>query len=157
PAPKRVRLCGIPRRAAGGDRACDVPKVRLLHNAVPTTRHEAGTVQPFGEMGLSRYVRANSQFLVRRSGIVYRSWCFPSVRDSGKTHRTNPPLDALSGSPFQRLDKLRAPLQPRPRMAPLLMSVGEPQHPVPAMVGEVIARHTASFGRYPPIAGTPEF
>jgi len=33
------------------------------------------------------------------------------------------------------------------------MHVGEPQHPVPAFVGEILAEHIADFGRYPPIIG----
>jgi aspartate/methionine/tyrosine aminotransferase len=33
------------------------------------------------------------------------------------------------------------------------MHVGEPQHAVPAFVGEILAKHTADFGRYPPIIG----
>ena len=36
------------------------------------------------------------------------------------------------------------------------MSIGEPKHPFPAWVGDVIARHIAEFGRYPPNDGTPE-
>jgi len=70
---------------------------------------------------------------------------------------TNPRLDQLFGSPFQRLDQLLAAVPPAADRTPLLMSLGEPQHPVPPLVGEVLARHTESYGKYPPIAGTPEF
>jgi N-succinyldiaminopimelate aminotransferase len=37
------------------------------------------------------------------------------------------------------------------------MSIGEPQHPAPPMVAEVLAREAAGWGRYPPMAGTPVF
>jgi N-succinyldiaminopimelate aminotransferase len=36
------------------------------------------------------------------------------------------------------------------------MTIGEPKHAFPDWVGEVIAAHTAEFGRYPPNDGTPE-
>jgi succinyldiaminopimelate transaminase len=36
---------------------------------------------------------------------------------------------------------------------PIHMHIGEPQHAVPSFVGEILARHTADFGRYPPIVG----
>lgn len=38
----------------------------------------------------------------------------------------------------------------------IAMSIGEPRHPFPAFVGQVIARHLDEFGRYPPNEGTPE-
>lgn len=39
---------------------------------------------------------------------------------------------------------------------PLPMSIGEPHHPFPDFVADVIAREVAGFGRYPPNDGTPE-
>jgi succinyldiaminopimelate transaminase len=60
-------------------------------------------------------------------------------------------FDALPTSPFTRLNKLLdgvAPGQP-----PIHMHIGEPQHAVPAFVGEILAKHIADFGRYPPIIG----
>ncbi len=38
----------------------------------------------------------------------------------------------------------------------LAMSIGEPQHPFPAMVPEIIAQYAHEFGKYPPNEGTPE-
>ncbi len=38
----------------------------------------------------------------------------------------------------------------------LHMSIGEPKHPCPAWITEIIARHAADFGRYPPNEGTAE-
>src|ERR1700753_3440586 len=50
-------------------------------------------------------------------------------------------------SPFARLTELLAPYTPAKPLVTL--SLGEPQHPVPAFVGPVLARHIADFGRYP--------
>src|SRR5690348_8434790 len=58
-------------------------------------------------------------------------------------------------SPFARLTELLAPYTPgKPLIA---LSVGEPQHPVPAFVGPVLARHIAEFGRYPMARGIEPF
>lgn len=72
----------------------------------------------------------------------------------------NPRLDLLTDYPFQRLAALLEglePGQPTPGAAALMMSIGEPQHPVPALVAEVLATQGSGWGKYPPIAGTPEF
>jgi N-succinyldiaminopimelate aminotransferase len=70
---------------------------------------------------------------------------------------SNPRLDQLFGSPFLRLDALLNDVAPAAGKAPILMSVGEPQHPVPAIVATELAKNTAAYGRYPPVAGTPDF
>jgi len=36
------------------------------------------------------------------------------------------------------------------------MTIGEPKHPMPAFVGEVLAANLDGFGKYPPNDGTPE-
>src|SRR5437763_5506797 len=58
-------------------------------------------------------------------------------------------------SPFARLTELLAPYQPGKPL--ITLSLGEPQHPVPAFVGPVLARHTAEFGRYPMARGIEPF
>lgn len=58
-------------------------------------------------------------------------------------------------SPFARLTELLAPYQPgKPLIA---LSLGEPQHALPAFVGPVLARHIADFGRYPIAKGIEPF
>lgn len=58
-------------------------------------------------------------------------------------------------SPFARLADLLSGLTPR---RPLInLSLGEPQHPMPGFVGEVLARHTAEFARYPIARGIEPF
>ncbi|PTV95794.1 aspartate/methionine/tyrosine aminotransferase [Rhodobacter aestuarii] len=39
---------------------------------------------------------------------------------------------------------------------PIAMSIGEPRHPMPPFVGEVLAANLAEFGKYPANDGTPE-
>jgi len=68
----------------------------------------------------------------------------------------NARLDSLRDYPFQRLADLIAGITPRANVAPILLSVGEPQHRPPDFIRDIIARHE-DWNRYPPINGTPEF
>jgi len=68
----------------------------------------------------------------------------------------NPQLDTLSDYPFEALRTLLAPVTPRVNDAPIVMSLGEPQHQPPALLTETLARHAREWNRYPPMAGTPE-
>jgi N-succinyldiaminopimelate aminotransferase len=58
-------------------------------------------------------------------------------------------------SPFVRLRELLADIVPG--KPPISLAVGEPQHPIPAFVGPIIAAHVAEFGRYPMNKGLDEF
>src|SRR5260370_6033783 len=58
-------------------------------------------------------------------------------------------------SPFARLTELLAPYQPAKPL--ITLSLGEPQHPVPAFVGPVLANHIGDFGRYPIAKGIEPF
>ena len=58
-------------------------------------------------------------------------------------------------SPFARLTELLAPYQPAKPL--ITLSLGEPQHPVPAFVAPVLAKHIADFGRYPIAKGIEPF
>jgi len=60
-----------------------------------------------------------------------------------------------SRSPFVRLRELIDGVAPR--LSAISLAVGEPQHPIPAFVGPVIAAHVAEFGRYPANRGLDEF
>jgi N-succinyldiaminopimelate aminotransferase len=68
----------------------------------------------------------------------------------------NPQLDTLSDYPFEALRALLGPVTPRVNDAPILMSLGEPQHQPPALLTETLAAHAAEWNKYPPMAGTPE-
>ena len=58
-------------------------------------------------------------------------------------------------SPFARLTELLAPHTPAKPL--ITLSLGEPQHPVPAFVGPVLAQHLPDFGRYPIAKGIEPF
>mgnify|MGYP001323245933 CR=1 FL=1 len=66
------------------------------------------------------------------------------------------PVRAPNGrSPFVRLRELIGDAPPgKPAIS---LAVGEPQHPIPAFVGPVIAAHVAEFGRYPANKGLDAF
>jgi N-succinyldiaminopimelate aminotransferase len=68
----------------------------------------------------------------------------------------NPQLDTLSDYPFEALRTLLNPISPRVNDAPILMSVGEPQHQPPPLLAETLAAHAHEWNRYPPMQGTPE-
>jgi N-succinyldiaminopimelate aminotransferase len=60
-----------------------------------------------------------------------------------------------SRSPFVRLRELIDHIPPG--KSAISLAVGEPQHPIPAFVGPVIAAHVAEFGRYPANKGLDAF
>ena len=62
---------------------------------------------------------------------------------------------ADSRSAFVRLAELIGEL--KPGKPAINLSVGEPQHPIPAFVGPIIAAHLPDFGRYPLGKGTDRF
>ena len=58
--------------------------------------------------------------------------------------------------PAYAFPRLRALLDDHPPGGEVVqMAIGEPQHPFPDWLGEVIAAEVAGFGRYPPNEGTP--
>ena len=69
----------------------------------------------------------------------------------------NPRLSLLPDYPFERLRGLLNPLAPPAGLEPLAMSLGEPQHAYPDFVGRILAENSHLYGKYPPVAGTPEF
>jgi N-succinyldiaminopimelate aminotransferase len=78
------------------------------------------------------------------------------TRESGFNSIGAPPSRAPTArSPFVRLRELLGDTPPgKPAIS---LAVGEPQHPIPAFVGPVIAAHVAEFGRYPMNKGLDEF
>src|SRR5215510_4093345 len=58
-------------------------------------------------------------------------------------------------SPFARTTELLAPYKPAKPL--IVLSLGEPQHPVPRFVGPVLAQHLADFGHYPLAKGIEPF
>ncbi|MCA8878572.1 MAG: aminotransferase class I/II-fold pyridoxal phosphate-dependent enzyme [Rhodobacteraceae bacterium] len=65
--------------------------------------------------------------------------------------------DRFTDLPAYAFPRLRALLDVHaPGGDVLAMSIGEPRHPFPDWVGEVVAQAVAGFGKYPPNDGTPE-
>jgi len=75
---------------------------------------------------------------------------------TAKREPFNNPAPAVEGrSPFVRLNELIAGIEPG--KPPINLSVGEPQHPIPAFVGPELSAHFNEFGRYPANKGTDVF
>ncbi len=68
----------------------------------------------------------------------------------------NPRLDRLATYPFWRLTQLLENITP-PEGTPLELHVGQPMLDPPAWVAEIIADSKATWRKYPPHPGTPEF
>lgn len=69
----------------------------------------------------------------------------------------NDRLDRLGDYPFDRLRALLDSHAPRVNEPVLSLALGEPQHPPPAMVKEIIEETAELWGKYPPVWGTPDF
>lgn len=64
----------------------------------------------------------------------------------------------FSDLPEYAFPRLRALLERHPPGGdPLAMSIGEPRHPMPALMHEALTRHAEGYAKYPPIDGTPGF
>ena len=75
---------------------------------------------------------------------------------TAKREPSNNSAPAVEGrSPFVRLNELIADIEPG--KPPINLSVGEPQHPIPAFVGPELTAHFNEFGRYPANKGTDAF
>jgi aspartate/methionine/tyrosine aminotransferase len=64
-------------------------------------------------------------------------------------------LSESERSPFARTTELLAPYKPAKPL--IVLSLGEPQHPVPDFVGPVLAQYIADLGRYPQARGIEPF
>lgn len=65
--------------------------------------------------------------------------------------------ERFSGLPEYAFPRLRRLLAGTPPGGPeIAMTIGEPKHPLPAVVAELVAAHAAEFALYPPNDGTPE-
>jgi succinyldiaminopimelate transaminase len=69
----------------------------------------------------------------------------------------NPRLEALSDYMFRRLARLLEGVEPAADLAPIDLSIGQPMHPVPALLTDALHAHDHLWGRYPPVGGTSEF
>ena len=68
----------------------------------------------------------------------------------------NTNLDKLTDYPFDRLRALLKNIEGPKNKAPMIMSLGEPQHPPPTLLMKTVNKHADQWAKYPPIAGTPD-
>lgn len=68
----------------------------------------------------------------------------------------NPDLQRLQPYPFEKLASLKSGCRPPANLAHIALSIGEPQHPAPAFVGELLANSLDGLARYPATAGLRE-
>jgi aspartate/methionine/tyrosine aminotransferase len=92
---------------------------------------------------------------VRERGLFARPLVQSSMISAERELTSSTGRNGDTRSPFIRLAELLADL--KPSQSPINLSVGEPQHPVPAFVAPVIAGCIAEFGRYPAGKGTERF
>lgn len=69
---------------------------------------------------------------------------------------TNARLENLQLYPFDRLGTLLSGAKPATSLAPISLSIGEPQHAVPDFVHGVLSESVGLLGKYPPTAGSAE-
>jgi N-succinyldiaminopimelate aminotransferase len=67
----------------------------------------------------------------------------------------NPRLDRLHPYPFEKLGALLRDLEPPAGLAPIRLSIGEPQHPTPPFIGATLAEHLGGLATYPATRGMP--
>ncbi|MDX1558679.1 MAG: succinyldiaminopimelate transaminase [Marinobacter sp.] len=68
----------------------------------------------------------------------------------------NPNLDRLHPYPFEKLAKLKAGIRVPDHLRPISLGIGEPKHPSPDFVKEVIANNLDKLANYPTTRGTDE-
>ncbi|MDN6296563.1 MAG: succinyldiaminopimelate transaminase [Halomonas sp.] len=68
----------------------------------------------------------------------------------------NPDLDALHPYPFEKLAALKAHLTPPTHLAPIALTIGEPQHAPYAGALDALVAHQREMARYPATAGMAE-
>ena len=68
----------------------------------------------------------------------------------------NPRLDLLHPYPFERLRQLLAGANPPADRKPVLLYIGEPQHPAPQLVKDALNAGMGGLARYPLTRGLPE-
>jgi len=68
----------------------------------------------------------------------------------------NTNLDKLTDYPFDRLRALLKDVKGPIKKLPMIMSLGEPQHPPPGLLAEAVNKNAGLWAKYPPGAGTPD-
>lgn len=67
----------------------------------------------------------------------------------------NPLLSKLQPYPFERLRQLFAGVTPSPSYRPISLGIGEPRHPTPPFIEEVLGNSPGALAKYPATGGDP--
>ncbi|MGB5734598.1 MAG: succinyldiaminopimelate transaminase [Thiohalocapsa sp.] len=65
----------------------------------------------------------------------------------------NPNLDRLQPYPFEKLAALKQGIEPPASLSPIALSIGEPKHPTPSIIGEALLAHLHQLAVYPNTRG----
>lgn len=68
----------------------------------------------------------------------------------------NPDLDRLQPYPFEKLNALKAAVSAPTELEHIALSIGEPRHPAPAFVLDVLGKQLNKVSNYPTTKGLPE-
>jgi N-succinyldiaminopimelate aminotransferase len=68
----------------------------------------------------------------------------------------NPNLDPLHPYPFEKLKQLKQGITPPVDKAHIALSIGEPKHPTPSLIHDVLKNQLEGIGKYPTTKGIPE-
>ena len=68
----------------------------------------------------------------------------------------NPDLQKLKPYPFERLNQLLGQVQANRALRPISLSIGEPKHPAPQLVLDVLYKEMSKVSVYPSTKGIPE-
>jgi N-succinyldiaminopimelate aminotransferase len=66
----------------------------------------------------------------------------------------NPLLDQLQPYPFEKLKQLFSGITPNPAHRPISLGIGEPKHPTPPFIKQVLADNLDGLATYPTTAGS---
>ncbi len=70
--------------------------------------------------------------------------------------KVNPNLDRLHPYPFEKLRALLDGVRPPADLAPIRLSIGEPQHPTPGFIRQALAENLGGLSSYPSTLGSVE-
>ncbi len=68
----------------------------------------------------------------------------------------NPDLDKLQPYPFEKLANLKAGITPPAHLPHIALSIGEPRHPAPGFVADILSHAFEKLSNYPLTRGRPE-
>jgi N-succinyldiaminopimelate aminotransferase len=68
----------------------------------------------------------------------------------------NPDLKKLQPYPFEKLNQLLGQVQANAALRPISLSIGEPKHPAPSLVLDVLYKEMSKVSFYPSTKGLPE-